>query len=54
MVTGVSALRGWLNRIFCFFGTDRMNDGVELSTGLIGRLAALELPVAIDIYNSNL
>ncbi len=41
-------------RVFCFFGTDRMNDGIELSPQLMSRLGALNLQLGIDIYNSRL
>lgn len=41
-------------RVFCFWETDRMNDGIELSPDLMGRLARLNLQVGIDIYNSEL
>jgi hypothetical protein len=41
-------------RILCFFEMEKMNDGVEFSAALINRLAALDLPVALDIYNSSL
>jgi hypothetical protein len=41
-------------RIFCFFETERLNDGIKLSAGIIKRLAALDLRVDIDIYNSSL
>ena len=41
-------------RIFCFFETEKMNDGIEFSTRIIKRLSSLDLPIAIDIYNSSL
>lgn len=41
-------------RVFCFWETNRMNDGIELSPDLMGRLARLNLQVGIDIYNSEL
>ena len=51
---GVLAEGAVKGRIFCFFETEKMNDGAEFSAALINRVAALDLPIALDIYNSSL
>jgi hypothetical protein len=53
-LAAVLAEEGVEARIFCYFETERMNDGVDFSASLIKRLGALDLALAVDIYNSKL